>query len=185
MSAAPRGECCDEYGEDPAKDTPQLAAATLGPASPALAALKGRGCPSPSRDRASRRTLALLALALLLSGCGALTRLSEVGRPPAMTPSSDPTKDPKWRPMTCRCRHASRRRTQPDALWRSGSRAFFKDQRAAQVGDVITIVVNMSDAATLNNVTTATRTSGEVGRHAATSSAWRRCCPRTSSIRRS
>jgi flagellar L-ring protein precursor FlgH len=45
-----------------------------------------------------------VALALLLGaalgGCGALQRLSEVGRPPEMTPSSDPTKDPSWRPMS-------------------------------------------------------------------------------------
>jgi flagellar L-ring protein precursor FlgH len=97
----------------------------------------------------------------LLSGCGALTKLSEIGRPPAMTPSSDPTKDPDWRPMSLPMPARQPPPNEPDALWRSGSRAFFKDQRAAQVGDVITIVVNMSDAATLNNVTTGTRTSSE------------------------
>jgi flagellar L-ring protein precursor FlgH len=109
----------------------------------------------------SRRLLGLVCLGLLLSGCGALTRLSEVGRPPAMTPSSDPTKDPNWRPMTLPMPARQPPPNQPDALWRSGSRAFFKDQRAAQVGDVITIVVNMNDAATLNNATTATRASSE------------------------
>jgi flagellar L-ring protein precursor FlgH len=103
----------------------------------------------------------LLFLALLLSGCGTLTRLSEVGRPPEMTPTSDPTKDPKWRPISLPMPARQPPPNEPDALWRSGSRAFFKDQRAAQVGDVITIVVNMSDAATLNNATSATRTSGE------------------------
>jgi flagellar L-ring protein FlgH len=105
--------------------------------------------------------LGLLCIGLLLSGCGSLTKLSEVGRPPAMTPSSDPTKDPNWRPMSLPMPARQPPPNEPDALWRSGSRAFFKDQRAAQVGDVITIIVNMSDAATLNNVTTATRTSSE------------------------
>lgn len=109
----------------------------------------------------SRRLLGPLCLGLLLSGCGALTRLSEVGRPPAMTPSADPTKDPEWRPMSLPMPARQPPPNEPAALWRSGSRAFFKDQRAAQVGDVITIVVNMNDAATLNNVTTATRTSAE------------------------
>ncbi len=102
-----------------------------------------------------------LCLALLLSGCGALTKLSEVGRPPEMSASSDPTKDPKWRPMSLPMPAREPPPNEPDALWRSGSRAFFKDQRAAQVGDIITIVVNMTDSATLNNVTTATRASSE------------------------
>ena len=48
-----------------------------------------------------------------------------------------------------------------NALWRQGSRAFFKDQRAAQVGDIVTVVVSMTDSAQLNNQTTTTRTSGE------------------------
>jgi flagellar L-ring protein precursor FlgH len=48
-----------------------------------------------------------------------------------------------------------------NALWRSGSRAFFKDQRAAQVGDIVTVIVSMTDSAQLNNVTTLTRSSGE------------------------
>jgi len=108
-----------------------------------------------------RSCMGLLCVGLLLSGCGALTRLSEIGRPPAMTPSSDPTKDPKWRPISLPMPAREPPPSAPDALWRGGSRAFFKDQRAAQVGDVITIVVNMSDTATLNNVTSATRTGAE------------------------
>ncbi len=44
-----------------------------------------------------RRLLPLLAAALLLSGCGDFfTRLSEVGGPPRLTPTGDPTKDPSW-----------------------------------------------------------------------------------------
>jgi flagellar L-ring protein FlgH len=107
------------------------------------------------------RRVTLLCLALLLSGCGALTRLSEVGRPPAMTPSADPTKDPDWRPLTMPMPARQPGPSEPNALWRSGSRAFLKDQRAAQVGDVITITVNINDTATLNNVTSTTRASGE------------------------
>jgi flagellar L-ring protein precursor FlgH len=104
---------------------------------------------------------AALCLVLVLSGCGALSKLSEVGQPPAMTKSSDPTKDPGWRPLTMPMPKREPPPTEPNALWRSGSRAFFKDQRASQVGDVVTIVVNMKDAATLNNATTATRASSE------------------------
>lgn len=111
-----------------------------------------------------RRRTALtmpFAACLLLGGCGALSRLSEVGRPPAMTPSSDPTKDPAWRPLTMPMPARQPTPTEADALWRPGSRAFFKDQRAAQVGDVITVVVNMTDSADFKNATTAARSSAD------------------------
>jgi flagellar L-ring protein precursor FlgH len=100
-------------------------------------------------------------LAASLSACGTLSRLSEVGRDPAMTPTEDPTKDPKWRPLTMPMPARQPSPNEANALWRSGSRAFFKDQRAAQVGDIITVVVNINDAANLKNVTSATRASSE------------------------
>ena len=107
--------------------------------------------------------LAPLSAALLLGGCGALSRLSEVGRPPAMTATADPTKDPTWRPLTMPMPAREVAPTEANALWRTGSRAFFKDQRAAQVGDVITVVVSMTDSANVQNATTATRTSADNG----------------------
>jgi flagellar L-ring protein FlgH len=104
-----------------------------------------------------RRAALVLAMALPLVGCGSLQRLSEVGRPPGMTPSSDPTRDPNWRPMTMPMPAAQTAAPQANALWRSGSRAFFKDQRAAQVGDVVTILVAATDSADVKNNTTGTR----------------------------
>jgi flagellar L-ring protein FlgH len=98
---------------------------------------------------------------LTVSGCGMLQRLSDVGRPPEMTKSADPTKDPGYRPMTMPMPKTEVAPNEANALWRQGSRAFFKDQRAAQVGDIVTVVVSMTDSANLNNVTTLTRSSGE------------------------
>jgi flagellar L-ring protein precursor FlgH len=104
---------------------------------------------------------AALAACLLLGGCGALSRLSEVGRPPALTATGDPTKEPGWRPLTMPMPAGEATPVEANALWRSGSRAFFKDQRAAQVGDVITVVVSMTDSADFKNNTTAARTSAD------------------------
>ena len=101
---------------------------------------------------------------LLLVGCGSLSRLSEVGRAPAMTPTADPTKDPTWRPVSMPMPASEPTPNEANALWRSGSRAFFKDQRAAQVGDIVTILVSMNDTANLKNATTTNRTSGETGK---------------------
>ena len=105
--------------------------------------------------------LGCLAALLAVSGCNTLTRLSEIGRPPVMTASSDPTRDPRWRPVTMPMPRAETIPSEPASLWRSGSRAFFKDQRAAQVGDIITILVNTTDAADVENATGATRTGTE------------------------
>ncbi len=48
-----------------------------------------------------------------------------------------------------------------NSLWRPGSRAFFKDQRAAQVGDIVTVLVNITDAANLSNQSSEGRTGSE------------------------
>ena len=109
----------------------------------------------------------LLAPALLatlsLAGCGSLSRLSEVGRPPAMTPSSDPTKDPSWRPVSMPMPSGDAAPVEANSLWRAGSRAFFKDQRAAQVGDIVTVLVNITDAANLSNQYSGARTGNDDG----------------------
>jgi flagellar L-ring protein FlgH len=109
------------------------------------------------------RVLAPAFACLVLVGCGSLSRLSEVGRPPAMTPTSDPTKDPSWRPVSMPMPAKEPTPNEANALWRAGSRAFFKDQRAAQVGDIITILVAINDNANFKNATTTSRTSGETG----------------------
>lgn len=102
----------------------------------------------------SARVLPVL-LCVVLAGCGSLSRLSEVGRNPKMTPTSDPTKDPSYRPITMPMPAPEPPPREANALWRTGSRAFFKDQRAAAVGDIVTVVVNMNDTANLQNNTNA------------------------------
>lgn len=110
-----------------------------------------------------RRRIAAGLLLLALAGCGSLARLSELGRPPALTPTSDPTADVTWRPVTMPMPAGEPAPTEANSLWRSGSRAFFKDQRAAMVGDIVTVLVNMNDTANMKNTTAAGRDSSETG----------------------
>lgn len=104
---------------------------------------------------------AMLLLPALLAGCGSFTRLSEVGRPPAMTPSSDPTQEENYRPMTLPMPNPQLAPAQANSLWRNGSRAFFKDQRAAAVGDIVTVLVHITDTADVKDATNATRNGNE------------------------
>ncbi len=104
---------------------------------------------------------AMVLAPLALGGCGTLSKLSEIGRPPAMTQAEDPTKSPTYRPMTMPMPAPQTTTPEANSLWRLGSRAFFKDQRAAQVGDILTVLVNITDNADLKNNTTAGRTGSE------------------------
>ena len=104
---------------------------------------------------------ALLLMVAALSGCSTLQRLGEIGRPPPMTPTQDPTGDPNYRPVSMPMPHAAPASTEAASLWRNGSRAFFKDQRAAQVGDIVTVLVNATDNADVENASTETRQGSE------------------------
>ena len=112
------------------------------------------------RRRAAILCPIVLALSLL-SGCASLTKLTEVGRPPDMSPIEDPTRAPNYHPLTMPMPATSIAAPEANTLWRSGSRAFFKDQRAAQVGDILTVLVNVADTAVLDNNTTAGRNANE------------------------
>jgi flagellar L-ring protein precursor FlgH len=106
-------------------------------------------------DEMQRR--AMLMLLPLLAGCGSLERLSRVGRPPEMTPPSNPTSDPAWRPVSMPMPAPHEPPPNANSLWRPGSRTFLRDQRAAQVGDLITILVSIADTAQLQNETQRSR----------------------------
>jgi len=47
------------------------------------------------------------------------------------------------------------------SLWRSGARAFFKDHRAKNIGDIVTVVLDLADSAVFNNKTTRDRADSE------------------------
>ena len=44
-----------------------------------------------------------------------------------------------------------------NSLWRNGARAFFHDQRASHVGDILTVQIDINDTAKVSNQTTANR----------------------------
>jgi len=112
------------------------------------------------RHRA-RPLAALAALAFALSGCNAVDRLSRVGEEPDLTPIQNPVQDSAYQPVTMPMPRPEPALYQPNSLWRTGAKAFFKDQRAANVGDVLTVNIAIEDQAKLNNTTERKRLTAE------------------------
>jgi flagellar L-ring protein precursor FlgH len=105
--------------------------------------------------------LALAGLCMALTACNALDRISDVGGAPQFTNIQNPTAMPGYQPINMPMPPAVSEARQPNSLWRQGSRAFFKDQRASQVGDILTVVIQIDDEATIDNQTTRSRDNGE------------------------
>ncbi len=106
------------------------------------------------------RHLVLAAMATsLLSGCAAVDRLKNIGQPPPLTAIDNPTARPGYKPVQMPMPAALPATYNPNSLWRNGARAFFKDQRAHQIGDILTVTVNITDKAIIDNETKRSRNS--------------------------
>lgn len=117
---------------------------------PTTRALKGAG-----------RLAAIALLGLSLGGCNLMNRLAAVGEEPKLSTIDSPAplaapqavSLPMPAPLTVD--------RQPNSLWRPGSRAFLKDQRASNVGDILTVIIEIQDNAAINNTTTRSRVNSE------------------------
>jgi flagellar L-ring protein FlgH len=102
------------------------------------------------------RLLALVALSPL-AACSTVTEavrgpeLAPVGYPAALAPISQPMVS---------VREPGPQAASANSLWRTGARAFFNDQRAGRVGDILTVQIDIDDSAKTNNATSSSRTSG-------------------------
>jgi len=102
------------------------------------------------------RLAAIAFLAATLAGCNAADRISNIGKAPDLSPMVSPATTVAM-PMPA----PEEIVYQPNSLWRSGSRAFFRDQRAARIGDILTVLINVADSAKVNNSTKRSRSNSE------------------------
>jgi flagellar L-ring protein precursor FlgH len=93
----------------------------------------------------------------MLSGCAAIDRVKNIGQPPPLSAVDNPTAQPGYKPVQMPMPAALPATYNPNSLWRNGSRAFFKDQRAHQIGDILTVQVNITDKAIIANETQRSR----------------------------
>nr|WP_223861549.1 flagellar basal body L-ring protein FlgH [Geminicoccus harenae] len=137
----------------------------IGGARPGSAELTERmadGGAAGGRVERERARLALLALVLPLAGCGISERLEAIGKTPPLTPIENPVAVAGYQPVSLPMPDPEPAPTAgANSLWRSGARAFFKDQRAREVGDVVTVRVTMADRAELSNESTRARRNSE------------------------
>jgi flagellar L-ring protein precursor FlgH len=106
-------------------------------------------------------TGALLATSALSSGCSSIDRLAQIGEKPKLTEIENPTAQPGYKPVQMPMPKPETVSYNANSLWRNGSRAFFKDQRAARIGDLLTVTVNITDKANIANETQRSRTNKE------------------------
>jgi flagellar L-ring protein FlgH len=110
---------------------------------------------APATRSARLRPIAALGLGASLAGCASVSdavrepQLSPISNPAVLAgaervsmPSPAPVNDPAG----------------PNSLWRAGARSFFGDQRAAQIGDLLTVNIEISDRANVANSTQRSRT---------------------------
>lgn len=106
-----------------------------------------------------RRTL---ALALLLAPLAACSTVKETVRGPEMTPVGYPSalvpQDQSVLPLAS-VREPLPQAASANSLWRNGARAFFIDQRAGRVGDILTVQIDIDDKAQTSNSSTSSRSS--------------------------
>jgi flagellar L-ring protein FlgH len=96
-----------------------------------------------------------------LGACAAADRLAAVGQPPALSAIEDPTAHAGYKPVRMPMPNPQPVAFASNSLWRQGSRAFFKDQRAQQIGDLVTVRVKVTDQAQINNSTSRSRKAEE------------------------
>lgn len=104
--------------------------------------------------------LTTLALLLpLMAGCSMADRVASIGEEPRLTAIADPTAQPGYVPVHMPMPTVEPVSYQPNSLFRSNAKGFFKDQRAHKVGDILTVLVTISDSAKIANKTARTRSS--------------------------
>jgi flagellar L-ring protein precursor FlgH len=109
------------------------------------------------KDFAMRpRLLALIALAPL----AACSTVKEAVRGPELAPVGYPAALAPMTQTTLSAREPPPQPASANSLWRVGARAFFNDQRASRVGDILTVNIDIDDSAKTTNATSSSRTSG-------------------------
>jgi len=107
------------------------------------------------------RCALLSTVAVVSASCSTIDQLQHLGQTPPLSPVQNPTTEPGYKPVQMPMPTPQPASYNPNSLWRNGSRAFFNDQRAHQIGDILTVKVNINDTAEFQDQTQLTRSTTE------------------------
>lgn len=107
------------------------------------------------------RLAAVVAVAVPLAACNTAGRIASIGTAPELTPIENPTAAPDYTPVRMPMPAPQISEGNANSLWQPGARAFFRDQRAGVVGDILTVEIAIDDSASIDNQTQRSRASSE------------------------
>jgi flagellar L-ring protein precursor FlgH len=112
-------------------------------------------------EKSVPRMALAMALTLSLTACGAADRLANVGKAPEVSAIENPQLKTDYKPISMPMPAPKTTIRQANSLWDSNRQTFFKDQRASDVGDILTVVISISDKAELDSTSSRSRNAGE------------------------
>lgn len=104
---------------------------------------------------------ACVTAVLSLTACGTMEKINNIGQAPKMTKIVNPQVQKGYQPVSLPMPAPREVHKEQNSLWASDRQTFFKDQRASDVGDIITVMIDINDDAALENTTERTRSASE------------------------
>ena len=95
---------------------------------------------------------AALSLTALLAGCATFDKLSNVGEEPKLSAIENPTVQPGYQPVNMPMPIPEQAYYQPNSLFSTQAKGFFKDQRAHKIGDILLVQVTIADKAQIDKI---------------------------------
>jgi flagellar L-ring protein precursor FlgH len=108
-----------------------------------------------------KKLLLSTAIILSLSACSAAERLSRVGQTPEFSDIENPVEQKGYKPVTMPMPEPQVEISQMNSLWSSNRQAFFEDQRADNVGDILTVVIDIENEAELDSSSSRSRAASD------------------------
>ncbi|CCQ74127.1 flagellar basal body L-ring protein FlgH [Magnetospira sp. QH-2] len=106
-----------------------------------------------SIQRTALKALVIATVAASATACNTISRISTIGDGPELSEIQNPTARRDYQPVSMPMPAPKLATSNPNSLWRAGARAFFKDQRAKEVGDILTLALALDDSASISNTT--------------------------------